>query len=44
MSRFFESIKLSDGQLFRIDNHQKRVNRTFVIHFPDRKPSTLKIF
>jgi len=42
MSRFFESIKLSDGQLFRIDNHQKRINRTFVIHFPDRKPFNIE--
>ncbi len=38
MSRFFESIKITDGQLFRIGNHQKRVNRTFIIHFPELKP------
>lgn len=42
MSRFFESIKLSDSQIFRIDNHQKRINRTFVIHFPDRKPFNIE--
>jgi len=38
MSRFFESLKLADGQFFRIPNHQKRINRTFAIHFPDKKP------
>lgn len=42
MSRFFESIKLSDDQFFRIPNHQKRVNRTFAIHFPDKKTFSIE--
>ena len=33
MSLFFESIKLLDGQLYALDMHQKRVDRTLKAHF-----------
>jgi 4-amino-4-deoxychorismate lyase len=42
MSRFFEIIKLADGQLSHISNHQTRINRTFTIHFPDSHPFSIE--
>lgn len=41
MSRFIESIQLSDGELHRIALHQERVNRVFNDFFPDAEPFSL---
>lgn len=42
MSRFIESLKLLDGQLFRLTHHQKRIVRTFKIHFSEAIPFQLE--
>lgn len=41
MSRFIETLKLQNGSLFRMANHQKRVERTFIVNFPGIAPFSL---
>lgn len=41
MSRFIESIKLLDGQFYRLPFHQDRVNGVFECFFPNIKPFDL---
>lgn len=38
MCRFVESIKLKDGNLFRLKYHQERVNKTFREFFSEEDP------
>ncbi|UBM60321.1 aminotransferase class IV [Marinilongibacter aquaticus] len=41
MSHFFETINCRDGQLYLLDYHQERVNRTFRAQFPQANPFRL---
>lgn len=41
MSLFIESIKLSDGAFYRLQQHQKRINRIFKDIFPEEKVFSL---
>ena len=38
MSLFIESIKLQDGQFYRLKLHQQRINRVFADFYPDEEP------
>jgi len=37
MCRFFESIKLKDGEFYRLKLHQERVNKAFKVCYPDEE-------
>jgi 4-amino-4-deoxychorismate lyase len=43
MSRFIESIKLLDGQFYRLPFHQARVNGVFECFFPNTQPFDLEL-
>ena len=43
MSRFIESIKLLDGQFYRLPFHQARVNGIFECFFPNTQPFDLEL-
>ena len=38
MCRFVESIKLKDGQFYRLKLHQERINKAFAACYPDEEP------
>lgn len=38
MCRFVESIKLKDGQFYRLKRHQERINKAFAACYPDEEP------
>lgn len=42
MCRFIESIKLVDGQFYRLPNHQARVNGIFDLFFRNEQPFDLQ--
>lgn len=44
MCRYLETIKLKDGEFFRLDLHQKRIDKTFSLNFPDIEPFDLTGF
>lgn len=45
MCQFIESIKLQDGNIFRLQLHQERINRIFDVFFPeDKKIILLNVF
>lgn len=41
MSRFIESIRLQDGTIELLDEHQRRVNATFAAFYPEYQPLSL---